>query len=337
MSEEKRFEATAQRRDKAMRDGNVARSVELGGIVAFGAATLALCAALPLVVASALDAVRSASADPGLAAAAPALALLALGALVPAVGAALGAVVAGLAQAGGLRMRGVKLDLAKLAPGAGLKRMFGADALVGLARAAIALLVALGAMLPLARDVLGAAAAIASPSAGAMLVRDAALRACLVALAAGGAFALADYALAKRRWLASLRMSFDELKRESKENEGDPHAKARRKHLHRSLLRGAIARTREASFVVVNPTHVAVALKYAPPVVPVPEILVRAAGDAALRVKTLAREHAIPIVENVPLARLLFAAGEPGRAIPPDTFVAVAQIIASLTREGVLS
>ena len=102
-------------------------------------------------------------------------------------------------------------------------------------------------------------------------------------------------------------------------------------------MRGAIGRTREASFVVVNPTHVAVAIRYAPPAVPVPEILVRALDDAALRVKAIAREHRIPVVEDVALARLLFAHGESGRAIPPETYVAVAQVIAALAREGVLA
>ena len=63
----------------------------------------------------------------------------------------------------------------------------------------------------------------------------------------------------------------------------------------------------------------------------------RALDDAALRVKAIARAHGIPIVEDVALARLLFAQGESGRAIPPDTYVAVAQVIAALAREGVLT
>jgi flagellar biosynthesis protein FlhB len=150
-------------------------------------------------------------------------------------------------------------------------------------------------------------------------------------------FALADFALARRRWLRGLKMSFDELKRDAKENDGDPQTRARRKSAYRAVVRGALGRTREASFVVVNPAHVAVAIRYAPPAIAVPEILVRALDDAALRVKALAREHGVPVVEDVALARLLFAHGESGRAIPPDAYVAVAQIIASLAREGVLT
>jgi flagellar biosynthetic protein FlhB len=215
--------------------------------------------------------------------------------------------------------------------------MLGGEALVGVVRAALAFTAALLAMLPLAADVVGAGTAVRAPGAAASLVASVALRACCAALAAGAVFALADFALARRRWLRGLKMSFDELKRDAKENDGDPRTRARRKSAHRAVVRGAIGRTREASFVVINPAHVAVAIRYAPPAVPVPEIVVRALDDAALRVKALAREHRIPIVEDVALARLLFAQGESGRAIPPETYVAVAQVIASLAREGVLA
>jgi len=98
-----------------------------------------------------------------------------------------------------------------------------------------------------------------------------------------------------------------------------------------------VSRVAQASFVVVNPSHVAVALRYAPPAVPVPEILVRALDELALRVRTLARQHGIPLIEDVALARLLYAGGENGRPIPPETFVAVAQIVAALAREGLLA
>ncbi len=271
---------------------------------------------------------------PALTVMSPALVTVALAAFAPAAAAAVAGVAVGLAQAGGLRVTAPKLDLKRLDPFAGLKRMLGADAAIGAARASLAFAAALAALLPLGHDVLGAATSLASPAAAAVLVGQAALRAIGCALVVGAAFALADYALARKRWAKGLKMSFDELKREAKENEGDPQAKARRKSAHRAIVRGAIGRTREASFVVVNPTHVAVALRYAPPEVPVPEVLVRALDESALAVKALAREHGIPIVEDVALARLLYAQGEPGRAIPPEAYVAVAQVVASLAREG---
>ncbi len=86
----------------------------------------------------------------------------------------------------------------------------------------------------------------------------------------------------------------------------------------------------------MNPTHLAIAVRYAPPRTPVPEILVRAADGAAREVRALAERARIPIVEDVPLARLLWRCGEAGRPIPPETFVPVAYAIAALVRAGLL-
>lgn len=336
-SGERRFDPTPTRKERALREGNVARSAELGGIAAFGAALLAAFGAAPLVAAGAAAWFRTSAAHPLDATLPAGAASLAVAALMPAAAAAVAGVVVGIAQTGGLRVSAIKLDPSRLNPVAGLKRMIGGDAVVGVVRATLAFAAALGAMIPLGRDVLGAATSLASPVAAAALVGHAALRACGAALVVGAVFSLADYALARRRWLRGLRMSFAELKRDAKENDGDPQAKARRKTIHRSIVRGAIARTREASLVVVNPTHVAIALRYTPPSVPVPEILVRALDDAALRVKRIARDCGIPVVEDVALARLLYAQGEAGHTIPPETYVAVAQVIASLLRAGLLT
>lgn len=335
-SGDKRYDATPSRRRRARSDGNVARSGELTSLAAFGAATLAAASTVPVTAGAAFTALRDAATHPLGGAGPPALAYLAIAGLVPAVAAAGAASGVALAQGGGLHLTGVRIDLKRLNVVAGLKRMFGGEALVGVMRAALAFGAALLAMLPLAADVVGAGSAVRAPGGAASLVASVALRACCAALAVGAVFAVADYALARRRWLRGLKMSFEELKRDAKENDGDPQVRARRKSAYRAVVRGAIGRTREASFVVVNPVHVAVAIRYAPPEVTVPQILVRALDDAALRVKAIARSHGIPVVEDVALARLLFAQGESGRAIPPDTYVAVAQVIASLAREGVL-
>jgi flagellar biosynthesis protein FlhB len=336
-SEDKRYDATPARRERAKREGDAARSSEVTSVAAFGAAMLVAAAAVPLGAAGVVTALRDTAAHPLESAFSPGLALVASAALLPAAAAACAGACAALAQGGGLRFAGFRLDVKRLDPLAGLKRMAGAETLLGMARAALALAATLAVLLPLAREVVGAGIAVGSPSAAATLVASAALRACGAAFCVGAAFAVADYVLARRRWLRGLKMSFDELKRDAKENDGDPQARSRRKSAHRSIVRGSIGRTREASFVVVNPEHVAVALRYAPPEIPVPEILVRALDDAALRVKALAREHQIPVVENVALARLLYAQGETGRAIPADAYVAVAHVVAALAREGVLA
>lgn len=362
-AEEKRHDATPAKRRRAQRDGNVARSYEMTTVAAFGAAMLAASLAVPFAAAATTNAVRAAARSIATAtapttgtiartdvAAVPvafafARATTALAPLIPALAAALlpmcaaasAGVLAGVAQSGGLHMTVPRPDPKRLDPFAGLKRMAGVEAVIAAARGVLAFGAALAAVAPVLVDAVGSSAVLGSPRAAAALVASAALRACVAALAVGAVFAVADYALARRRWLRGLRMSFEELKRDAKENDGDPHARARRKSAHRTIVRGAVGRTREASFVVVNPTHVAVALRYAPPAVPVPEIVVRAADEAALRVRAIAREHGIPVVEDVALARLLYAQGASGRAIPPEAYVVVAHVVAALAREGALA
>jgi flagellar biosynthesis protein FlhB len=332
---EKRFDATPSRRRRAQRDGNSARSSELSGIVAFAAGLGALAAVLPVIAAAAAQTLRANAALPR-AMDARAAAVTVVVACIPAAAAALGGAGMSLAQTGGLRPAPLRFALAKLAPHAGLKRMFGGEAAVGAARALVALGLALAVCGPLAAHVFAIALRAASPLDAAQATRDAAFAACVAAACAGALFAGADYALVLRRWLRSLRMTFDDYKRDMKEQDGDPHARSRRRQLHRSLGRASVRRTHEASFVVVNPTHVAVGLRYRPPDVPVPEIVVRAVDDAALAVRAIAERAAIPVVHDAPLARWLLRAGEPGRPIPAETFVAVAEVIAALVHAGVL-
>jgi flagellar biosynthesis protein FlhB len=333
---EKRFDATPARRDRAKRDGNVARSHEVASIAAFAGALLGLTFALPWLTAAAASAVAAAAKHPPGFDPLPVAALVML-AFVPAGGAALAGGGVALAQTGGLRLNMVKLALAKLAPLPGLKRMVGIDAVVGAARAGVAFVAVIAVVAPIGMRTIAAATATASPAGAAGVAFAGMLQACFAATGIGAFFALADYALVRRRWLHSLRMTFDEFKRDAKEQDGDPQAKSRRKQLHRTLVRGGIARTREASFVVVNPTHIAIAIRYAPPAVPVPEIVVRAADDLALDVRAIAERERIPVVEDIALARLLWRSGEAGRPIPAESFVAVAYAIAALVRAGVLA
>jgi len=334
---DKPFAATPSRRRRAQSDGNVARSAELSSVAAFGSAALVACASVPFVAQILAAALRDVAADPRIGIASVALCSAACVALAPAAGAAAAGAALALAQGGGLHVAAPHVDPSRLNPIAGLKRMFGGEAALGGLRAAAAFAAALAAMIPIGRDVVAAGAALGAPAAAAHVAGAAAVRACGAAILVGLVFAAGDYALARRRWLHGLKMSFDEVKRDARENDGDPQTRARRKTLHRDLVRGAIARTREASFVVINPTHVAVALRYAPPQVPVPEVLVRAVDGAALRVRALAREAGIPVVEDASLARLLYATSVHARTIAPETYVAVAQIIGDLAQAGLLS
>jgi flagellar biosynthesis protein FlhB len=333
---QKNFDPTPARKLKARRDGNVARSSEVGAIAAFACGAAGTFAVVPFVGAAGAGAIAGAATWPNAGGVPLRLTLLVALSLVPAGSAAAGALAAGLLQSGGLRVNAPKLQFARLNPVEGLKRMAGGEAAVGARRAIVAFAIVTAALAPLAAGLFESATTLVETGALAALAFDGMQRACWAALGAGAIFAAADYALVRRRWLRGLKMTFDELRRDQKENDGDPQARSRRKTLHRALVRGSIARTKDASFVVVNPTHIAIAIRYAPPDVPVPEILVRAADDGAQAVRELARRLGIPIVENIALARALFAQGEAGGAIPSPTFVAVARVIAELMRAGAL-
>jgi flagellar biosynthesis protein FlhB len=328
---EKPFDATPQRLERARREGNVARAGELGANCSFAAAAIALIAVLPTLRSCAQAALERASR--GAAPVADVAAIL-LCSLVPLAAGAGAAVAASAFQGGGIRFTPIAFKGERMDPFEGCKRMLSREPLTHAIRAALAFALAAGAMFP----VLTHAAAMSSGALDARIVAAAAWnasqRVAAIACAIGMLFAAAEFASARSAWLKKLRMTFEERKREAKDQEGDPHTRGRRRALHRSLLRGAIARVRKAAFVVANPTHIAIALEYRPPDVPVPRVLVRAADAAALRVRELAAEFGIPVVENVPLARALFRDARPGDAIPHAQYVAVAEVVAALMRSG---
>ncbi|WP_342375621.1 EscU/YscU/HrcU family type III secretion system export apparatus switch protein [Myxococcus stipitatus] len=136
-----------------------------------------------------------------------------------------------------------------------------------------------------------------------------------------------DYALARRSHLRELMMSREELKREHKESEGDPRHKGQRKALHRQLAQGGPARgVQRATAVVVNPTHLAVALRYDAGECEAPYLVAKAREEDALRLREEARRLGIPVVRDVPLARSLihYDVGEP---IPEELYEAAAVVL----------
>ncbi len=236
-SAEKRFDATPARRERAKREGNAARSHEVASIAGFAGALLGLVACLPLLTGAAASAVLAAARRPLVVDPLPLL-TFAAAAFVPAACAGLAGGAISLAQTGGLRVGGLKLAFGKLAPLPGLKRMLGPEALVAAARAGLAFIAVVAVVVPIGVRTLAAASASASPAGAAGTAWAGMLHACFAAAAVGGVFALADFALARGRWLHSLKMTFDEFKRDAKEQDGDPHARSRRKQLHRTLVRG---------------------------------------------------------------------------------------------------
>jgi flagellar biosynthesis protein FlhB len=333
-SGDKPFDAPPSRIAKAKREGNVPRAQELGANLAFVAAALATAAIAQPLGSLAMRALRQATASHAPVSLIAGIVLLSL---APLVSAAVAGAVGSVAQSGGLVVSGVSLKCERMNAVEGIRRMFSRESATHVARAICACAVASLVMLPALRDLVSASSTAVLPLSLARVAWNGALRATFAAIAVGMVFAFAEYAVARRQWLRKLRMSFAEFKRELKESDGDPLARSRRRSLHRSLVRGPVSKVKDASFVVVNPTHVAVALEYRPPAVAIPTVLVRAAGEMALRVRELAADYRVPIVESAVLARALYATCRIAQPIGHEHYVAVAEIVAALYRSGALS
>jgi type III secretion protein U len=177
------------------------------------------------------------------------------------------------------------------------------------------------------RGDVGSLAHLARLSPGALLrvVAAASLRiavALAVALAALGAV---DLLLARRRHARALLMTREEVARERKDDEGDPRHRAEHRRLHRALASAApLAR---ATCLVVNPTHLAVALEHARGSDEAPVVLAKGEGATAARLRRAARRAGVPIVRDVALARALFRLAEVGDAIPEALYEAAAAVL----------
>jgi flagellar biosynthesis protein FlhB len=330
---EKPFDATPSRRAKAKRDGNIVRAAEFAANAAFALAAVATVAVVsPMGAVAQRSIVRAAKGE-----VAPADVVALIGwALVPMAAAAVGGAAASVLQGGGLHVIGVGPKFERLSPAAGVKRLFSLEAVAHATRASLGVVVAAATAAPAIRNLFAAALVHASAASVAATAWIGAQHVVASIAILGGSLSFVEYAVARRDWLRKLRMTYAEFMRERKEQDGDPMARARRKSLHRSIARGAIQLVKDAACVVVNPTHIAVALDYRPPIVPVPVVLVRAADKMALRVRDVAREYGVPVVENVALARALFVDARPGAAIPTDHYLAVAEIVTALIRSGAL-
>ncbi len=156
------------------------------------------------------------------------------------------------------------------------------------------------------------------------LIKDFIYKACLAFLI----IAVADYGVTRWKFMKDQKMSFKEIKDEYKNSEGDPHVKsALRQRRMQMLQRGAMDSVAEADFVVRNPTHVACALKYDAQTMMSPTLLMKGAELIAQEIIKIAEENNVPIVENPPVARALYRMVEIGQQIPPELFKAVAEIL----------
>lgn len=146
------------------------------------------------------------------------------------------------------------------------------------------------------------------------------------------AWAVVDYGLLWRRNEAQLRMSKEELKQEHKQNDGNPHTKQQIRRLQRAMRRQrSLGAVQTATLVVTNPTHYAVALRYEAPM-QAPEVVAKGRDLLAQRIKAIAREHDITVMENKPLAQALYKSVEVGDSIPAQLYQAVAEVLVLVYR-----
>ncbi|MDI6773647.1 MAG: EscU/YscU/HrcU family type III secretion system export apparatus switch protein, partial [bacterium] len=248
-----------------------------------------------------------------------------------------GTLATGAVQVGGLfSMEAVKPKLERIDPGRGARRILGSRGWIEAAKSLLKFAIVAGAAMLAAhsafQDIVRSATLDASALAvavGGLLLRT--------ALIAGGALVVLGFAdLAYQRWRhrRDLRMTREEVKREHKEEEGQPEIKAERMRLHREMLaHRMVMDVPRATCVIVNPTHVAVALRYdgddedAAPIV-----LAKGEGELARRIVEAARAAGVPVLRNAPVARSLLAC-ELGEAIPERLFEAVAEVMRVILAE----
>ena len=259
----------------------------------------------------------------------------AIWAMAPFLGAVMLATILGgaggnLAQSG-LIFTGEKLkpDWSKVSPLKGFKRIFGPDGLVQFVKTFLKLL-AVGVICwlvlkPHVREL--EALAAMSPAMILPFTRDLAVALLVATLVFMGFTAGADYLWQRFRFAERMKMTKEETKEDYKQSEGDPHVKAKLKQIRAQRSRQRMMQNvPKATVIVTNPTHYSVALRYdAGDAAPV--CVAKGVDALALRIREVAREHSVPIVENVPLARALYAAVDIDETIPREHFEAAAKVI----------
>ncbi len=142
-----------------------------------------------------------------------------------------------------------------------------------------------------------------------------------------------DVPLQKFLHKSRLKMSHQEFKQEHKESEGNPHVKGKLRQRQRELSNSAsVTAVPKADFVVMNPTHFAVAIRYDEKTMVAPQVISKGADLLAMRIRDLARSHSIPVLQSPMLARALYANAEIGQDIPSSLYTAVAQVLAYVYR-----
>ncbi len=346
MSSDNRTEsATPKRRAETRKKGQVARSTEITSVAVLFTALAVLNSRAGDMVNQYAAVTRSAFLQVGAPQERPE-ALLALAAslvssgmlaLAPLAGAvAIAGISSNLLQVGPLLSADVlKPDFNRINPVAGIKRLWSTRVLVELVKAAAKASVLGFVAYQVIRErfwiVVGLQAA--SPEGvlaglGGILLEVG--QKCGLALLV---MAVADYAYQRHSHEEGMKMSKDQIKEETRQSEGDPHVKSKLRALQRKFAtRRMMQSVPHADVVVTNPTHFAVALEYKPPKMQAPVVVAKGQELVAAQIRRVAAEHGVPVVENPPLARGLYASVEIGSSIPPTMYQAVAEVLAFIYR-----
>lgn len=257
--------------------------------------------------------------------------------LAPFMGVMLAAGLAGhlLQNRPGFHLDKLLPDFSKISPLSGFSRMFGLEGWVNLLKGLIKLAivgVAIWTQLWPERGMLEAILT-QSPQAVVSDMNHLLFKVLVAALAALLVIAVVDYAFQYMRYMRRNRMSRQEVKEEFRQNEGDPAIKARIRQIRQERAKKRmIAEVPKATVVITNPTHFAVALKYESGKTVAPICVAKGIDQLALRIRQVAEENRVPVIENPPLARALHASVEIDEAIPPEHYKAVAQVIGYVMR-----
>jgi flagellar biosynthetic protein FlhB len=338
---DKTFEATPHRRQEAREKGHVAFSQDLGS-----AATLMLAILLLMLLGGAVV-VYCATLMRGQLGDMPELVpnqetllhewrgiTLGLGAvMLPILGLMmLGSILMSILQVGFLWVpERLAPDWSRLNPLAGLRRIFSLTGTMrlgfGLVKVVVVSVVAITVLWQRWEDVLRAGALDIPPLASFLV--DISVDTMLWSGIALLILALFDFALHRWKHEQDLRMTHQEVREEMKNLQGDPQIVARRRAIQRQMVLNRIASSvPKAEVVVTNPTELAVAIQYEPEEMAAPIVVAKGAGVLAQRIRRLALEHHIPIVERKPLAQLLYKEVDIGKPIPTQSYAAVAEVLA---------
>ena len=340
-SQDKNLPATAHRLRKAREEGQIPRSKELSNLAVLGGGAVLLMVLLPIGFAQLQTALASQLRFDHVALLQPQLlierlhASLGLGLVVflP-LGVATLALAVFAAFASGswtLTTHTLALDLTRLSPLAGLGRLFSKQQLFETAKLAVMTgIVGFVGWKFLASHIAEFSSLLMQPLEGglgqlALWMRNGVG----ILLGVVVLFALIDFPMQKFLHAQRLRMSHEEVKQEHKQNEGDPHVKGQRRRRQRELAhRISIGAVPKADLVVMNPTHYAVAIQYDDASMNAPRVIAKGADLLALRIRDVAKEHKVPVLQSPMLARALYAHAELDQEIPSALYTAVAQVLA---------